>query len=248
MAWPELPVDEGGDGGELDDRLGDPRARIGQDLAAQLVELLPGGPRTDDDALAARAVDGLEHQLVETVQDLLAGLGVAAAPGVDVAEHRLLVEVVADQVGEVGVDELVVGHAVAHRVGQRDVAGAGRVDHAGAAEHRVGAEVHRVEELVVDAAVDDVDRLEALGGAHHDPAASALEVATLDQLHAHGAGEQCVLEVGAVVDAGGQHHDRRVGDTRRGGGAQGGQQALGVPRDRADAVLRDGLGQRRARW
>ena len=245
MPRPELAVDEGRDGRELDHRLGDPRARVGQHLAAQLVELLLGGPRTDDDALAARAVDRLEHQLVEAVQDLLAGLGVAAAPGVDVAEHRLLVEVVADQVGQVGVDELVVGDAVAHRVGQRDVARAGRVDHAGAAEHRVGAEVHGVEELVVDAAVDDVHRLQALGRAHHDPAAPALEVPALDQLHAHRAGEQGVLEVGAVVDARRQHDHGRVGDTGRGRGAQGGQQALGVARDRADAVLRDGLRQRR---
>ena len=56
--------------------------------------------------------------------------GVAHPPGVDVAEHRLLGEVVADQVGHVGVDELVVGDAVADRVGEGDVAGPGRVDQA----------------------------------------------------------------------------------------------------------------------
>ena len=129
--------------------------------------------------------------------------------------HRLLGEVVADDVGQVGVDELVVGDAVADRVGQRDVAGAGGVDQAGAAEHRVGAEVHRVEELVVDAAVDHVHRRQALRRTHHHAAAPALEVAALDELDAHGAGEQGVLEVGAVVDARGQHDDGRVGDTGR---------------------------------
>ena len=77
-------------------------------------------------------------------------------------EHRLLAEVVADQVGQVGVDELVVGDAVADRVGDRHVAGARGVHQARAAEQRVGAEVHRVEELVVDPAVDHVHLLEAL--------------------------------------------------------------------------------------
>ena len=194
-------------------------------------------PRADHDALAARPVDRLEHQLVEPVEDLLARLRLAHPPGVDVAEHRLLGEVVADDVRHVGVDELVVGDAVADRVGERDVAGAGGVDQARAAEHRVGPEVHRVEELVVDPAVDHVHRLEALGGPHHHPAAAALEVAALDQLDAHRAGQQRVLEVGAVVDAGRQHDDRRVGDAGRRRGAQRGEQPLRVAGDRTDPVL-----------
>ena len=84
--------------------------------------------------------------------------GVVQPVGLDVRQHRLLVEVVADQVGHVGVEQLVVGDAVADRVGDGDLAGPGGVEHAGAADHRVGPEVHRVEELVVDPAVDDVDR------------------------------------------------------------------------------------------
>ncbi len=244
VARPELAVDERRHRGELHDRLGDPGAGVGQDLAAQLVELGARGPRPDHDPLAAGPVDRLEHQLVETVQDLLARLGVTDPPGVDVAEQRLLVEVVADDVGHVGVDELVVGDAVADRVGQRHVAGPRGVDDAGAAQHGVGPEVHRVEELVVDAAVDHVHRRHALGGPHHHPAAAALEVAPLDELDAHRAREQRVLEVGTVVDARRQHHHRRVDDTGGGGGAQRGQQVLRVARDRPDPVGAHGLGQR----
>ena len=70
-------------------------------------------------------------------------------------------------------------------------------DQAGDAEHRVAAEVHRVEELVVDPAVDDVDRLVAGGGAHPHLAADAHQVAALDELDAHHPGQQGVLEVGA---------------------------------------------------
>jgi hypothetical protein len=50
---------------------------------------------------------------------------------------------------------------------------------------------------------------------HHHPAAPALEVTALDQLDAHRAGEQGVLEVGAVEDTRRQHDDRRVGDPGR---------------------------------
>ena len=214
-------------------------------FVAQLVELGAGGLRADHDALAAGAVDRLEHQLVEPVHDLLAVVRVPEAPGVDVLQDRLLVEVVAHQVGEVGVDQLVVGDAVADGVGDRHVAGAGGVEQARAAEQRVAAEVHRVEELVVDAAVDHVHRLEALRRTHHHAAAAALEVAALDQLDPHRAGEQRVLEVGAVEDARGQHDDVGVGDTGGCGGAQRGEQLLGVAGDRSDAVLGEGLGQRR---
>lgn len=231
-------------GGELDHGLGDPGPRVLRDPAAQIVELGAVRLGPDDDALATRAVDRLDDQLVEAVHHLLAGVRVTEAPGVDVLEDRLLREVVADQVGDIGVDELVVGYAVADRVGERHLAAARGVDQAGAAEQRVTAEVHRVEELVVDAAVDDVHRLEAVGGAHHDPAATALQVASLDELDAHRARQQGVLEVGAVVDARRQHDDRRVGDAGRGRGPQRGEESLRVARDRPDPVVREGLRQR----
>ena len=240
MPRPEPAVDERRHRRQLHDRLGDPGARVVEHLDAQLVELGPGRGRPDHDALAARAVDRLEHQLVEPVEDLLARLRLAHPPGVDVAEHRLLGEVVADDVGQVGVDELVVGDPVADRVGERDVAGPGGVDQPRGAEHRVGPEVHRVEELVVDPAVDHVHRLEALGGPHHHPAAAALEVAALDQLDAHRAGQQRVLEVGAVVDARGQYDDGRVGDAGRRRGPQGGRAAA------AGSRPPDGSGARRS--
>ena len=61
-------------------------------------------------------------------------------------------------------------------------------------------EVHRVEEVVVDAPVDDVDLAVALGGAHVDGVVAAEQVTALDQLDAHLPGQQRVLEVGRVVD------------------------------------------------
>ena len=145
--------------------------------------------------------------------------------------------------GHVGVDQLVVADAVAHRVGDHHVARAGRVDQAGDAEHRVGVELQRVEELVVDPPVDHVHPLVALRGAHVDEVVAAEQVAALDQLDAHLPGQQRVLEVGRVVDAGGEHDDGRVGLVRRGRGAQGPQQVRRVVADRAHPLAGEQVGE-----
>jgi hypothetical protein len=119
----------------------------------------------------------------------------------------------------------------------------GGVQQSGAADQAVGAEVHGVEELVVDAAVDDVDPLLARRGPHPHHAVAADEVAALDELDAHQPGQQRVLEVGAVVDAGGEHDDGRVEHARRRGGLEGAQQGARVVADRADPVGAEQLGE-----
>lgn len=96
--------------------------------------------------------------------------------------------------------------------------------------------MHRVEERVVDTAVDDVDLAFTGGGAHVDGVVTAEQIAALDQFHAHLASQQRVLEVGGVVDARGEHDDGRVGDVAGGGVAQGPQQMGGVVADRPHPV------------
>jgi hypothetical protein len=118
------------------------------------------------------------------------------------------------------------------------------VHQAGTAEQGVRPEVHRVEEVVIDPPVDDVHLLESLGGPHHHPAALADQVAALDQLDAHRPGQECVLEAGAVEEAGGEHHDGRVVDPGRGAGTQGVEQPARVGADRPDPVTGEGLGER----
>ena len=63
-------------------------------------------------------------------------------------------------------------------------------------------------------------RCSPLGRAHEDDVVAADEVATLDQLDAHLAGEERVLEVRRVVDARREHDDARVVDARRRGRAE----------------------------
>ena len=90
-------------------------------------------------------------------QHVLELLGIARQVRRHVAEDRLLAQVVADDRRDVVVHDLVVRDAGADRVRQRDVARADRAEQPRDAEHRLGPEGERVEELVVDAPVDHVD-------------------------------------------------------------------------------------------
>ncbi len=236
--------DERRDGREHDHGLGDPAAGVGLQPLAQGVELGGRGVGTHDEPLAARAVDRLHDEFGQAVEHLFEGARIFEPPGVDVLQDRLLGEVVPDQVGHVRVEQLVVGDAVAHRVGDGDVAQARGEHEAGSPEHRVGAELQRVEEVVVDAAVDHVDALRAAGGAHEHLAADAQQVASLDELDSHQAREQRVLEVRGVVHTRREHDDVRVVDPGRGRGAQGGEQLVGVVADGAHAHRDEQLGQR----
>jgi hypothetical protein len=123
------------------------------------------------------------------------------------AEDRIFTEIIFYESGDEGVDGFVVGHAVTGSVGKRDVAGTVGAHQAGHAEHRVRAETEWIEEIVIHAAVDYVDALEAVDRFHVDDYAVDDKVATFDEFDAHLLGEEAVFEIGAVVDAGSEKDD-----------------------------------------
>ena len=100
------------------------------------------------------------------------------------------------------------------------------------AEQRIGAERERIEVGVVEPPVDDVDALPAGGGAHVEVAVAHEQVRALDQFHAHLLREEGMLEIGAVVRAGRQHHHRRLARRARRDRAQRVEQQRGVVLDR----------------
>ena len=123
--------------------------RVGDHRRAGGLDVLAVGVRRDQDADAAVARAGLEHELVEDVQRLLELVGLREVVGRDGAQHRLLADVEADHVLDVGVGELVVGDARAVLVDQAERAALDGLDQQAA---DVG-----VEPVGVGAAVDDVD-------------------------------------------------------------------------------------------
>ena len=113
----------------------------------------------------------------------------------------------------------------------------------GDAEIGIRPHRQRIEEGVVDAAVDHVDPLRPARRAHVDAALVDEQVGALDQLDAHLVGQEGMLEVGAVVVARRQQHDVGLGVVAERHRAQGRQQLLGIVGDRQHAHGREQLGR-----
>ena len=218
-------------------RLGDEAFGLALELVAERLDRRLGRGGADQHAVAAGAVDFLDHQFAEIVEHVGQILRLAAAPGRHVLQDRLFAEIEFHDLRHVGIDRLVVGDAGADRVGQRDVAGRIGRHQPGHAERRIRAEGQGIEEIVVDAAVDHVDALQALGGAHEHLVVLDDEVAALDQFDAQLVGQEGVFVIGGIVDAGRQQRDRRLrrGRERR-HRAQRRQQFVGIFFHRRDAV------------
>ena len=243
MARRDARFDVGRAARERQRGLGDVARRVGDHRRAEFLDLGLGGRRAHQHAVAAGAVHLLDHQLGQVVQHVLEVVRLAAHPGGHVGEDRFLAQVEADHLGHVGVDRLVVRDARAHGVADGHVARAVGAHEARAAQRGGGAEHLRVEEVVVHPAVDHVHALQAARGAHVDEVVLDDEVLPLDQLHAHLLGQEGVLEVGAVVHAGREHHHRGFGRGGGGAGAQRVQQQVGVVRHRRHLVHGEQLGE-----
>ena len=213
--------------------LGDVVARVGGNGLGERLAFRGRGVRADQHAVAAGFVDRLDDQLVEVLQDVAALPVLPADVRRHVGQHHVFAQIVGDHLRHVGVYGLVVRHPGAGSVGQRHAPGLVHLHEAGHAEAGVGPEGLRIQKIVVDAPVDDVHRLEALGGAHHDDIVHHRQVAALDELHAHLLRQEGVLEIGRVVHAGGEHHHRGIVHPRRRQGLQHVQQAAGIVVHRA---------------
>ena len=97
-----------------------------------------------------------------------------------------------------------------------------------------------IEEVVVHAAIDYVDALQASGGPHVDDVVVHQEIAAFDEFDSHLLGKKCVLEIRGVENSGRQQDDLRFVPrprTGRGERPQRGQQCLRVVIDRAYSVV-----------
>ena len=82
---------------------------------------------------------------------------------------------------------------------------------AGHPQGGVGTKCQRIEEVVVDAPVDHVYPLGALSRPHINNAGFDKQIAPFDQLDPELVGQERMLEIGRVIDAGCQQRDRRLG-------------------------------------
>ena len=171
-------------------------------------------------------------------------VGLAAVVGRHVLQDGGRPHVELDDLGDVAVNRLVVGDAGARRVDDGDAARAVDVEDAGHAEHRIRPEHERIEEVVVDAAVEDVDPAQAERRLHVQAAVEHHEILALDQIDAHLVGEERVLEIGAVEDAGRQHRDGRLAfEAALRDRFERAQQIFWIVVDGRDAVQREQVGE-----
>ena len=203
-------VDQGGDRGERHHILSNPAARITDQGFLQLGQFLLARSRPHDEPFTARAIHGFDHELVESIQNLLERLGLFEPPGVDVWQEWFFRKVIADEVGDIGINELVIGDPVPDSVSYCDVAQPCRQHEARGAEQRINAELKRIKELIIDSSIDDIDSCGSSSRPHPHPTTRTEEVTTLDELHAHQASEKGVFEVGRVIHARGENHDGGV--------------------------------------
>ncbi len=203
MAGCDLAVAQGRRSGERNDRLGDPPGGVVLDLGGRTGELGLGGLPADQHPVAPGLVGRLDHQAGEVVEHEGPGRLVAAPVGRHGGQERILTEIEPDDLGYIGVDLLVVGHAGPRRVDQGDPSRAPGAHQPGDPEVGLREEDFGIEVEVVDAPVDHVHPLEALDRARVDAVVVEHDqVAALHELDPELLGEERVLEVGRVVDPG----------------------------------------------
>src|SRR5208282_2021825 len=176
-------------------RLRDVVAGLGLDSATEVFTLLGSALRTDQHAVAAGFAHGFYDQFVEVIEHIILLRAVSKHVGRNISKNRIFTQVVADDRGNVGIDGFVIGDAGANGIGQAHIAGAVGVEQAGDAEAGIALKAERVEEVVVNAAGDDVDAAKASGGAHVDDVVVDEQIAAFDELDAHLLREKCVLEI-----------------------------------------------------
>ena len=180
-------------------------------------------------------MDLLDHQLLQIGQHVGEGSRLAALPGGHVVENGIFPQIEADHLRHIGVDGLVIRHPGADGIGQHHAAGAVDREQARHADEGVRVEGEGVQEVVVDAAIDDIHPFQPSGGAHQHLTILDHQIRALHQLHPHLLGEEAVLEVGAVEAPRGHHH--HAGVVHRAALAQGLQQQGRVALHRRDGLV-----------
>ena len=156
--------------------------------------------------------------------------------GVDILEDRLFIQIKTDHFRHIGIHRFIVGHTGTDSIRQRNASGTVGAHQSRHAQHRIGAEGFRIDEVVVDAPVDHIDFLRPLGGAHEHGVVLHKQVNAFDQLDPHLLCKEGMFEVGGVEVARCHQYDGRVIDADRRGIAQGLQQQIRIVIDRPHAL------------
>ena len=136
--------------------------RPGANRRGELVSFARAELSSEDRVLLHEGKRGLDDELVEMLDDVVAIGRLAAPPGRRRRKPQLLAEQIAAERWQKRKERGRLDHARAERVGDDDVAGADGIDQPGDAEEGVAAQLERIAEAVVEAPEDHVDAAEGL--------------------------------------------------------------------------------------
>jgi hypothetical protein len=179
------------------------------DAACPFVEFAPRERLAQHRARARAAIGGLDHAARELRQGCFHRGALAAPPAGQRRQFEFLVQQMARKRRQKAQEGGGLQEAGAGRIGHQDVAGANRLQQPRHAQARIGPQLERVQELVVQAFEDAVHRFQTLQRLQVQALVAHREVAAFDQCQAQIACQVGMLEIGFVVRAGGEQHDAR---------------------------------------
>src|SRR5438552_4386189 len=164
----------------------------------------------------------------------------------DVRQNRVLIEVVSDHFRDEVINDFVVRDAGADGIRQTDIAHAIGIDQSRNAKARIFAKDLRIEKIVINPAINDVDRLQTFGRAHENFPGASNEIEALHNFDSHRAREERVLVISGIVDAGGMENEGGIRSLCRRDVTQNIEELLAVIFHWPDTVLREQIWKNRA--
>src|SRR5262249_52129575 len=110
-------------------------------------------------------------------------------------------------------------------------------------EDRIGSERQRIQKVVVDTPIDDIDAAQPGRRPHVDDVVVNYQVAPFDQLYSHLARQKRMFIRGGVEQTRSQQQDRRIGAVLGSESPQSRQQRLSVMIDRPYVVAAEEAGK-----
>ena len=168
------------------------------------------GVRANEHPVAAAFVCRFHYELLQIIQDEFPVIFVRRKIGFDIRKNRFLAQVEFDHFGNIVVGDLVICDASADGICEVHIPLAVSFDDARNAQRGILPENRGIDEIIVDAAIDDIDLPESLGRLHEDPRILHEKIAAGDNFDPHRTGEKGMFEICGIVDSRREDHYRGI--------------------------------------
>src|SRR5262245_17882910 len=137
--------------------------------------------RSDEHSVTTRFIGRFDHEFFQIFEHVPPLVILPTNVRRNIWKNRVLTQVILDDFGNVGIDDLIVGDPRSRRICESYSAGAVDVYESGNAQHRIRPEGGGIEKVVIDPAIDHVNAFETFGRSHHDVTIHDDEVSAFDK-------------------------------------------------------------------